>query len=1016
MTPQDVLQFFLDILPPIVEDTCYITAGRRAGSKESLSNDFCPTLNDLLIHLHGYYLTNRDAYFAVGLFGNAGNRKADNVIAKKSFYIDLDVDKPKNSYPTVEEAMQALLAFAQETDLTPSYLVFSGKGLHAYWVLTEPVSAVAWKPIALQFKALVQQHLTIDPVVPADSTRILRMPGSIHSGTGLQVAILRRTAVQYTLEEFRSKLGGSTPLPLPDTTGYSNSDPVAERFGLTNLGPQQIYRAKPIVWGCAQVMSAGHAPEPTWFRALTLLKRCVDGREWAHKISALDATRYEYEQTDAKFDHAVCDMPPRCDTFAQLEPSLCQRCPYHGQIKSPISLSTVITDDDMAAYQGNYKSISMAVWAGETPAPFAVTESITPDVDDVDDAPIAATLTHTRVLINSNQSSFKVDSSGIYYKVVDADGSSYWDLLTKAQMYFLRMEKQRIEGKVQTILVFEVVSVVTHWQSEEQEFFMNDSAGERELGKWLANTGILPIMPKKKKLLMAFLNAYLSQITNEQQVDIAVVQRFTHCGWVSQADPDLDMNPDSFAIGNVLITSTGVVRASYTDKVAQLASSVCGEPTGSLMVWKNAPRIYRKLQQPLGQLAMCLSFAGPLFIFSGHPEVRNCVFSIFSQESGLGKTQLLRIAASVWGNPNKAVIQKDSSLVYRQRHVSIMHNIPVMMDEITDMEPAALKELLFALTAGVEKQKLTSTSEIKDTGSWNTCIFMTSNISFKEAIANVSRNSEAGFQRLLEVYCNFQPFKPHTPEYAMIANANNLIENNYGLAGPKFMQRLLADPNRLNSIGRLSTEWVTAHNFDSNQRFNAYALALAMIAGRWACEWGLLDYNMDNLESWILSNLLVESDEATNALVKSDNDWFAEFIDDCFIRDALIVRRANRSAKEPMPALASDPDLYVIKRPTRQLSMRYEQEDRVLYISKKAFRDWCGSQNIQAGRIWHSIKKNKKLFLSSREARIFLGKNVQGLSDGFRTCCYRLALTSTADILDVDDTVDTVDINNDDEQ
>jgi hypothetical protein len=59
------------------------------------------------------------------------------------------------------------------------YLVNSGGGVHAYWPLETPVSRDEWLPLAEQLKSICDDYnLYADPVVTADSARILRVPGT----------------------------------------------------------------------------------------------------------------------------------------------------------------------------------------------------------------------------------------------------------------------------------------------------------------------------------------------------------------------------------------------------------------------------------------------------------------------------------------------------------------------------------------------------------------------------------------------------------------------------------------------------------------------------------------------------------------------------------------------------------------------------------------------------------------------------------------------------------------------
>ena len=82
----------------------------------------------------------QNVYFGVGLIqGNPkGRGKIENVAAIGGLWCDIDVSSsahPKDNLPkSIEEANNLLV----EMPLSPSVVVASGHGLHAYWLFQEP--------------------------------------------------------------------------------------------------------------------------------------------------------------------------------------------------------------------------------------------------------------------------------------------------------------------------------------------------------------------------------------------------------------------------------------------------------------------------------------------------------------------------------------------------------------------------------------------------------------------------------------------------------------------------------------------------------------------------------------------------------------------------------------------------------------------------------------------------------------------------------------------------------------
>ena len=119
-----------------------------------------------------------DVYFALATFNEAGSRKVDNIKELNSFFLDLDCGLSKD-YRTQGQAIQALQSFCNKFKLPRPTMLNSGRGVHVYWVLTEPVGLQNWLPVAERLKRLcAQNNLLADPAVTADAARVLRIPNT----------------------------------------------------------------------------------------------------------------------------------------------------------------------------------------------------------------------------------------------------------------------------------------------------------------------------------------------------------------------------------------------------------------------------------------------------------------------------------------------------------------------------------------------------------------------------------------------------------------------------------------------------------------------------------------------------------------------------------------------------------------------------------------------------------------------------------------------------------------------
>jgi hypothetical protein len=105
--------------------------------------------------------------------------------------------------------MQAVKDLCKGLDLPKPTIVNSGRGWHVYWPLTEPVETSKWLPVAHTFKARCKElNIIIDPDVPADAARVLRIPGTKNfKDDPAHDVVLMHTAEPMTFEDFVAKMG-----------------------------------------------------------------------------------------------------------------------------------------------------------------------------------------------------------------------------------------------------------------------------------------------------------------------------------------------------------------------------------------------------------------------------------------------------------------------------------------------------------------------------------------------------------------------------------------------------------------------------------------------------------------------------------------------------------------------------------------------------------------------------------------------------------------------------------------
>jgi hypothetical protein len=121
----------------------------------------------------------------IGDDGKRHQRTGENAGWVKSFFLDIDCGPDKAAkdlgYATINNALAALLAFIDAIGLPKPMIVFSGGGLHVYFLLTEEITKEQWQPVATKLKALTHCpaiKLLADDARTSDIASILRPVGT----------------------------------------------------------------------------------------------------------------------------------------------------------------------------------------------------------------------------------------------------------------------------------------------------------------------------------------------------------------------------------------------------------------------------------------------------------------------------------------------------------------------------------------------------------------------------------------------------------------------------------------------------------------------------------------------------------------------------------------------------------------------------------------------------------------------------------------------------------------------
>ncbi len=201
----------------------------------------------------------QNVYFGLGLIAGCpqGRGKLADIAGIGGLWCDIDVASdahPKANLPTSIDEARGLLA---EMPLSPSAIVHSGHGLHAYWLLHDPwlfaddaqrqqaaTLAKGWHGLVCRKAAA--RGWALENL--GDLTRVLRLPGTLnHNGTHtpVEVRILEfEPSRRYAPDDFEPYLP-IEPEPATESVGElvisPGAEPPLEKFA-------EAVRSSPLFW------------------------------------------------------------------------------------------------------------------------------------------------------------------------------------------------------------------------------------------------------------------------------------------------------------------------------------------------------------------------------------------------------------------------------------------------------------------------------------------------------------------------------------------------------------------------------------------------------------------------------------------------------------------------------------------------------------------------------------------------------------------------------------------------
>lgn len=942
-------QFYEALLPPEGSGHyCAVALFRGGGATQTYHN----TIDELVARAEKIKEEGLDAYFALATF-KPNKRSKETAVALKAFFLDLDCGEGK-PYIDKIEAAQALAAFVEAVDLPAPYIVNSGRGLHVYWPFETAVSRDEWLPRARALKRLcVENKLHGDPAVPADAARILRMPGTENhkAAPPLPVQVVA-TGVVSPNEELFEKLKGDETVSLMAAQQF-NDDGITRSLANVDSYPKSSFARivrKSIKGkeGCAQIAHAINnsqtLEEPLWRAALSIAWRCTDGEVAVHKIS-VNHPEYDYNRTVEKAQATV--GPMTCEWYRTEYAGICKGCPH--SISSPIQLGRKI--EEAPVVEGQY----------------SITDSLTPE-----NAPLEEQIVANIKIPAYPSPYFRGANGGVYKKDKDKEGEVTEVEIYKYDLYITERfydadEYGEGEG--------ELVRVCIHTPRDGMRSIVAPVTTLLVLEKvrdLLLKHGVV-VFKEQLGLIMAYL---ASSIRNLQRMAPADRTR-NQMGWTA--------DNSGFVVGDIEYTANGVQLAPAGPSSKAFVPAL--RVKGSLEKWTEMVNFYNRHGMEGHALGIFFGMGAPLLRLASTGEVRGAMINLMSNNSGTGKTTVLRVVNSLFGHPDQLMLQQADTVNSKMQVLGVMNTLPVTMDEITNMDDEGLSQLIYDIPQGRGKHRMESqTNKLRANAvTWTTFAITTSNSSIYDKLKRLKHLPDGELRRVIELRI-LRPLDISKTESDSIFMS---LGEHYGLAGPVFIQYVLKNKEKvLAKIKSVQTHVDKVFDLTQSDRFLSLQFACAFTAAGIYRALGLMDIETARVFQYAVRIVrdIQESVLAPVGEVSTINlSAVYQFITDN-ISNTLVV---NNEVKD----LGGNAAITVPKGP---IAMRYEPDTKELWIPCSVLRAYLTDKQVDYRATISALQNSGVLKHEKGSNKRLASGAISGFSAG-AVRCYCLDTTKLSD-------------------
>ena len=855
-----------------------------------------------------------DIYFALASFkqgfhtnekGKTVLRVRDNVDELKALWFDIDF---KDGYGDEATTVKAIQSHCKQTGLpAPSILVNSGNGLHAYWPFEIPIPVARWQALADAFKdAAKMTGLQADLVCTADACRILRPPGTQNNKDpdNPKPVVLRYASGRlFKVEDLEACLItdqstlASTSVPSHLKPAAGPSDEFTGSNGSPATGVVQssfgIIQAQCAFAKCLVDTHGRDSSEPEWKDALQLLKHCEDGELFLHDISD-GHPDYDPEEVREKFEQRKANTagPTLCATFAQYRPEICHACPHWGKVKTPVHLG------------------------------------------QADNKPVVGLPPNYRIAKKGG---------GIQKLLINIeDGTKEWVGVLRHNLDNLRITRS-VQDNTQELTLDWWVEGGKHHQIEIPGGMIGNVPKMREHCAMFGFT----LVDKEAVEFAKLMAIWIEQLQRNKR-ETKVTEQL---GWIVERNEVTDEEVTiGFSCGSKAYMADGTEEGGVRVKSEYESIAKYFEPKGSYDVWRSVAQFITDQNYPAFTAVLATAFAAPLIRFTGE---QGALVSLFSQESGVGKSSAMKIAQSVWGSPIHGINSVNDTRNSVTRKIGFLNNLPAYWDELRgEGTMDEFCELAFQITQGKEKSRLDSSARLRTSVAWCTMMVAASNDSIFDALGNKYKSTDAGMARVFEIAV--QPTASDKSP-AEISAMIDRLQINYGHAGRAYAKWCAEHITEVEEIFGKWRKWCDAkYNRKAVERF-WFAVMVSMLTGATiASKAGIVNIDVKKLADY-LGRVLAQLRARTSHTVDSNSAMELIALYEQAHQDRILTVKSFPTRKENTRTYEAEIVGQIPQ--SNKIIIWRSQDDGAIRFSLQDFNRWLLARGESPTHVIRKLKK-----------------------------------------------------------